>query len=464
MSFPGAVIGAVPDASNDSDTIAEDSGPDIIDVLANDNSDAGTIVIDGTSDPANGTAFTDGLTVTYTPNGDFHGSDSFTYDVHNDDGGSSATVDITVTSVNDHPVAVDDDVEINEDATSDFDVLANDTDVDDGNGALSISGNPTDGAHGTTTVVGGKVRYNPAADFHGTDTFTYTVSDGHVGGTDTGTVNVTIDPVNDAPVAHNDTKPVVEDTTTTLDIVGNDDDVDGDTLHVLSIGTPPTQGSVTITNGGADVSYDPNQDATGSDSFTYTVSDGNGGTDAATVSITITAVNDPPIANDDSAMVMEDTPTAIDVLGNDTDPDTALSIASVTQGSKGSVTNNGDNVTYAPSPNQTGSDSFTYTLSGSGSNLTATVNVTINNTNDPPVAGADSFSIDEDETSDLDVRADDTDVDSDTLTITDPGTPSHGNATVDGGKIHYVPTPTTTGPTPSPTRSRTAMAAPLRRW
>ena len=155
----------------------------------------------------------------------------------------------------------------------------------------------TQGANGTVTFAGGSVTYTPNANFNGSDSFTYTVSDGN-GGTDTATVNVTVNPVNDAPVANNDSATTDEDTPVTVNVVANDTDVEGDTLTVSAV----TQGANgTVTFAGGCVTYTPNGNFNGSDSFTYTVSDGNGGTDTATVNVTVNPVNDAPVAADDSA-------------------------------------------------------------------------------------------------------------------------------------------------------------------
>jgi len=126
-----------------------------------------------------------------------------------------------------------------------------------------------------------------------------------------------------------------EDTAVTVDVLGNDTDPDSDSLQVASV----TQGAHgTVTNNAANVTYTPAVNWNGIDTFTYTVSDGHGGTDTATVTVTVGAVNDPPDAVDDLATTGEDTAVTVDVLGNDTDPDSdSLQVASVTQGAHGTV-------------------------------------------------------------------------------------------------------------------------------
>jgi hypothetical protein len=444
LLLPVSVAASAPDAVDDADTITEDSGADVIAVLANDDTDAGGLVVDGTSSAAHGDTSTNGTTVTYTPNVNYFGPDSFTYDVHNDDGVATATVEITVLADNDDPVATDDAFTIDEDVTTDFNVLANDSDVE--GDVLSIAGNPPNGAHGVTTVVGGKVRYNPANNYHGTDTFTYTVSDGH-GGTDVGTVDVTIDPENDDPVADDEAVTVGEDSGgTVINVRSGDTDPDGDSLIVSSVTNPP-KGTAVVSGGGTTVTYTPDLDQTGSDGFDYTVIDGLGGSDVGHVAITITPDDDAPVAVTDDVTIDEDAfPTVpIDVLANDTDTEgDDLTITGADQGSLGDVAFSATGVTYLPDLNANGSDTFDYRISdGHGGTAEGTVNVTINAVNDDPVGVADAFTASEDTPTDLDVLANDTDVEGDTLSI--QGSPSvgvnGGTTSVVGGKVRYTPAP-----------------------
>ena len=184
---------------------------------------------------------------------------------------------------------------------------------------------------------------------------------------------------NDPPVANNDFATLSEDSSVGVAVLNNDTDPDNDTLAVESF-TQPSNGSVFNNNG--ILTYTPASNFNGNDSFTYTINDGNGNNDSATVFLTINAVNDNPVANDDSGVTDQDVPVVIDVIGNDTDLDNdPLSVASVSQPSNGSVVNNGNgSVTYTPSPGFFGSDSFTYTVTDGGLTDTATVNITVNQT------------------------------------------------------------------------------------
>ena len=146
--------------------------------------------------------------------------------------------------------------------------------------------------------------YTPDANFAGTDTFTYTISDGAFA-TDTATVTVTVTAVNDAPTAADFAGTVAEDSTNVpVDLTTLTDDVDGDAL-TYTITTPLANGTLTPTGTPGIYTYTPNANFTGPDSFTYTVSDGTL-TDTGTVSVTVTPVNDAPVAVDDTATVAED--------------------------------------------------------------------------------------------------------------------------------------------------------------
>ncbi len=140
------------------------------------------------------------------------------------------------------------------------------------------------------------------------------------------------------------------------------------------------------------MSYTPNANYFGTDSFTYTVSDGNGGTATATVNVTVTAVNDNPTAGNDAITVAEDSgATVVNVLANDSfapDVGETLTVTAVTQPANGTVTLVAGVVSYTPNANYFGTDSFTYTVSdGNGGTATATVNVTVTAVNDNPTAG-----------------------------------------------------------------------------
>lgn len=183
--------------------------------------------------------------------------------------------------------------------------------------------------------------------------------------------------MNDPPVANADTATVAEDGTVNIPVLANDTDVENDPLTVTSV-TQGAHGSVAI-NPDKTARYTPVANYNGSDSFTYTVSDGHGGSATGAVTINVTPVNDPPVAGNDSAMVAAGSAVTISVLANDADVDgPSLSVSSVTQGAHGTVViNAGQTVTYTAAL-YVGTDTFTYTVAdGAGGSATATVTVTV---------------------------------------------------------------------------------------
>ena len=285
-----------PVAVDDALTTQQDT-PGSINVLANDSDpDAGdTLTVSGSTAGAHGTvSCTAAGSCTYTPGAGYTGPDAFTYTVSDGEGGTDAgTVNVTVRPAgggNNPPVAVDDALTTQQDTPGSVNVLANDSDPDAGD-TLTVSGS-TAGAHGTVScTAAGSCTYTPGAGYTGPDAFTYTVSDGE-GGTDTGTVNVTVSPAgggNNPPVAVDDALTTQQDTPGSVNVLANDSDPDaGDTLTV-SGSTAGAHGTVSCTAAGS-CTYTPGAGYTGPDAFTYTVSDGEGGTDTGTVSVTVHAI------------------------------------------------------------------------------------------------------------------------------------------------------------------------------
>ena len=199
-------------------------------------------------------------------------------------------------------------------------LLSNDSDINGDSLTVASFTQPTNG-----TVIldaNGDLVFTPNADSNGTDSFTYTISDGTL--TDTATISMTVNAVNDAPVATGESLSTNEDTALTItkaSLLTNDSDIDGDSLTVASF-TQPTNGTVSLDANG-DLVFTPNADSNGTDSFTYTVSDGTL-TDTATISMTVNAVNDAPVATGESLSTNEDTALTItkaSLLSNDSDID-----------------------------------------------------------------------------------------------------------------------------------------------
>ncbi len=429
-----------PTAANDSASVAED-GTVTIAVTANDSDvDGDTLTISGVTQGAHGAvAINGGTTVTYTPQAGYSGSDSFNYTISDGHGGSaSAAVSVQVVQNNSQPVAANDSASVLEDSSVVVNVTANDSDPDGDTLTVSSAGAPL---HGSTSVVSStSVRYTPSANYNGSDSFSYTISDGK-GGTATATVAVTVSAVNDFPSAHNDSASTQEDHSVTITVLSNDEDVDGDVLNVTSVGAP--QHGAAVKNGDGSVSYTPASNFSGSDSFSYAISDGKGGTSAATVSVTVTGVNDAPSAVNDAVTLQEDTSATVSVLNNDSDPDgDSLTVSAAGQPQHGTTAvQNGTSVRYTPAANYHGSDTFTYTISdGNGGTATAAVAVTVNSVNDVPKAQNDTASTPEGQSVTVAVLANDSDDDGDSLALSSVGSPSHGTAVKNGNNtVTYTP-------------------------
>jgi len=410
--------------TNDTTTLNEDASVDI-DVLANDTDIEGNLsAVASVTDGANGVvSINDDGTVTYTPNADFNGADSFTY---TNTEGTVGIVDVTVDSVNDLTVVVTDAVTLNEDASIEIDVLANDTDLE---GDVAVVSSVTDGANGSVSInENGTVTYTPNADFNGADSFTYTNAEGTIG-----IVNVTVDSVNDLTIVADDSATLNEDASIEIDVLANDTDVDGIASAVSSV-TDGTNGSVSINENGT-VTYTPNANFNGIDSFTYTNEEGA----TATVNVTVDAVNDLTVANTDAVTLNEDASVVIDVLANDTDVEGNISaVASVTNGANGTVTiNDNGTVTYTPNANFNGTDSFTYTNT---EGTTATVDVTVDAVNDLTVTNVDLATLNEDASVEIDVLANDTDIEGDISAVVSVTNGANGSVSInDNGTVTYTP-------------------------
>ncbi len=325
-------------------------------------------------------------------------------------------------------------------------VLANDSD-NDGLlvvGSLTVTINPANGT-AVANPSTGQITYTPTTNFNGTDTFQYRICDND-GACSFGSVTVTITPVNTAPAAVDDFLSLPEDTPTTLNVLANDSDVDGPTLFISAVGLPAI-GSVI--NNSTNLFYTPPPDYFGPDVFTYTVSDGLL-TDTATVSLTVTPVNDPPIARPDTVSTAEDTSESIDVLANDSDVDgDVLTIISVSAPANGTATTTGRVVLYFPNLNFDGTDIFTYVISDGLITATSTITVNIVAINDPPLAAADAYSTAVNTVLSQPapgVLANDTDVDSPSLQAVLAGGPSSGSLTLNSdGSFTYTPALNFTG-------------------
>jgi hypothetical protein len=438
-----SAVNDMPLASNDKVTLNEDSSISI-DVLKNDKDvDGDKLSIKITSKPQHGSVKIVNDKIKYTPKANYNGYDSFKYVVN--DGkidSNEAIVSIKVLEVNDAPTTKNDKATTNEDTSILIDVLKNDSDID--GDTLSIK-SVTKPKNGTATIKNGKIEYTPNANFNGDDSFNYTITD-NKGADSIGEVNIKIKPINDAPIANNDSVDVNYETKTVIDVLKNDSDIDEDALSLKSINVVPKNGIAKIVNN--KIEYTPNKGFSGKDSLEYSIDDGNGASSKAKVDITVKEKpKNPPKAQDDRVTLKEDTKSIIDVLKNDSDIDgDTLSIKSVTKPNNGTIKIINNKIEYTPNANFNGEDSFEYIIEDpSGLEAKAKVNIKIEPINDTPTAKNDSVTLKEDNSILIDVLKNDSDIDGDKLDIKDITTPKNGTAIIENGKVKYIPKPNYNG-------------------
>ncbi len=279
---PQVVVNTFPAAADDSASTLQGFAV-VIDVLENDSDpDGDPLSVTAVTQPANGVAEINGdQSVTYTPNPDFFGSDSFGYTT--DDGaGGQAMAQVSVTVIERPPLVLgDDQASTPRTQPVTIDVLANDS----GQGVVLQSvGDP---ANGTAVISGGQVEYTPERSFVGTDTFIYTAED-EFGITSTATISVEVTPFNQLPVAVDDQATTRKEVAVLIDVLANDFDPDGDPLTIISVTAMTRYGSAEVTADNQ-ILYTPMPAWWGGDELTYTVDDGFGGQASATITLEVTS-------------------------------------------------------------------------------------------------------------------------------------------------------------------------------
>ena len=323
-------------------------------------------------------------------------------------------------------------------------VLSNDGDSDN---TLIISSVSTPSNGGVVSIAsdGKSLEYAPSADYFGQEVFTYTAGD--ESGSSQATVTVQVFPVQDPPTANDDVFNSVneDDFNILLDLMDNDSIAPdtGETINIVNVTQGDGNGAVSIASNGMYVLYTPAINFVGTDNFSYTIEDSNGGQATGNVTVHVQSVNDIPDAVSDTFTVDEDSiDNELAVLANDTafpDEDESLSLVSVSAPSEGgvaSVSPDGTKVVYSPAPDYFGAESFTYTVTDSnGASSQANVIVTIENTPDAPTAIDDEYTVVVDSAGDgLDVLDNDTSAPdpAEVLVVTSV------TATAEGGTVQIV--------------------------
>jgi hypothetical protein len=416
--------------------------------------------------PTNGTATADPTTgvITYTPNKGYLGKDSLTYVVTDSAGSVSRVATLSLLVNPAPPTAVNDTVTTPENTPVTFNELANDTAVEATIDPTTVAV-VTQPTHGTVTVnpVTGEMTYTPALNYFGPDSLTYTVKDTNGLTSNVATVAITVTFFDYPPVANDDAASTNPNTPVDVNVLANDTDQNNDIdPTTVAIASQPANGTVSVNPTTGIVTYTPNTDFTGTDTFTYTVRTTGGpspsgpGAISNTATVTIT-VHDFPIAVDDTVSTDENTSVTIPVLANDTDGDATIvpsSVTITTQPAHGTATVDPTtgNVLYTPTTNYSGPDSFQYTIQDTFgvTSKPGTVNITVVFVPQPPVAVSQVASTAENTAVTTDVAADDFDVNPNGMVI--PSTvaittaPVHGTAVANGdGSITYTPNPGFTG-------------------
>jgi len=425
-------------------------------VLANDtDTDGHTLTATRACQPSYGSlTLADDGSFTYTPVSGYSGTDTFTYQA--EDGSASSnvatvTISVIAASENETPVAVGDAYSLDEDTVltlaASAGVLVNDSDPDGDALTAQVVSVP---AYGTLTLNSdGSLTYTPNTGFNGTDRFLYQASDG-VYTSDTVQVTITVNHLNTAPAAVSDSYTGSEDdplvVAATAGVLANDSDADSDAIYSELVSLP-SNGTVVLNSDGS-FTYTPNADFQGTDTFLYAASDGAAYSADTTVTITVGAVNDPPVAVADTFRVAVDAMLAVyaenGVLANDTDADgDGLTATLISGPANGSLTLDTDGyLLYVPNDGFHGADTFSY-VAGDGQLTSPVVTVTIH-VNTLPVVPTDSYEVDEDTVLEVDaasgVLSNDVDLDGDSLTATLFAATAHGTLTLNAdGSFTYTP-------------------------
>ena len=395
--------------------------------LSASDSDNNNLIYIIVSQPNNGSLSGNGNNINYIPTNNYTGSDSFTYKVNDGYSDSNiATVSIIVNlqlNLNSPPVANNINIITNKNTPKIITLLANDLDND--SLTYIIVSQPN---NGSLSGNGSNLNYIPNNNYTGSDSFTYKVNDGNI---DSNIATVSI-VVNSSPVANNINITTNKNTQKTITLLAND--LDNDSLTYIVV-TQPNNGS--LSGNGSNLNYIPNNNYTGSDSFTYKVNDGNIDSNIATVSI---IVNSPPVANNINIITNKNTQKTITLSGSDLE-NNSLTYIVVTQPNNGSLSGNGNNRNYIPNNNYIGFDSFTYKVNDNNADSnTATVSIVVNS---PPIAN--SINITTDKNTQKTITLSGSDLENNSLTYIIVSQPDHGSLSGNGNNITYTPINNYTG-------------------
>lgn len=422
-----AAVNDAPVVTDRTSATAEDTD-DTITLTATDVDSPSPYTYAITNAPTRGTATISRGVVTYSPNADWSGSDSFRYTASDSSGATSneGTVTINVSAVNDAPVAPDQTVEAVAGTPKRVKISA--TDVDSSSLSYRITGSPS---NGVASYAAGVITYTANDSFSGTDTVVWAASDGSL--SDPGTITFNVSQPNHAPTTTATSANVAEDSSVAITLPATDSD--GDALSFTLIAAP-TRGSVTIA--GDVATYTPGADYYGGDSFRFRANDGTADSNVSEVTVTVTPVNDAPVAGNVSATTPEDTTVTVRPSATDIDSRSGFTFTVATQPTRGSALVSGANFLYTPDDDFNGTDTFTYTANdGEAVSAPATVTVTVTAVNDAPLAPMVSANTTEGEA--ITIRHAYYDADGDTVSITLDEGAHHGEVRRTSAGFRYTP-------------------------
>jgi len=420
-----AAVNDAPTANNQNVSTNEDTAVNL--TLTGSDPDGDSLTYTVTQQPSNGTLTGTAPNLTYTPNADFNGTDSFTFTANDGNvNAAPATVTITVNPVNDAPVA--DNQTLNGTEDTPLGITLTGSDIDGDTLSFTVNQQPT---NGTLTGAVPNLTYTPNDGFNGVDRFTFTTNDGVLNSAPA-TITLNFDPVNDAPTADNQNISTNEDTAVNIPLTGND--ADGDNL-TYTVTQQPSNG--TLSGTAPNLTYTPNADFNGTDSFTFVSNDGQLNSSTATISITVNAINDAPVANNASVNTNEDNSVNINLMGSDVDGNT-LTYTITQQPSNGTLSGTAPALTYTPNANFNGTDNLNFIVNdGQLNSNEGTITITVTSVNDAPTADAQNIATDEDTAQSITLTGND--IDGDTLTYTVTQNPSNGTLSGTTPNLTYTP-------------------------
>jgi len=380
-------VNHLPLARDDKASLVENTNV-TIDVLSNDSDSDGVLDVSTLkiiASPSNGTAIVKDGKVTYVPTANYYGTDSFTYTVKDDNGlvSNVATVSIIVVDVaepNHKPLAQEQNLSTKEDTKLSIILVG----TDEENDLLSyiIVTQPN---HGTLNGTAPNIIYTPNNNYVGHDSFSFKVNDGKINSSDA-IVSIEVTPVNDPPIAIDDSVKIKEGDSVSLKPLKNDKDLDGGVLTIVSIGNPQYGRAILENN---IVYYAPTENNEKKDFLEYTITDGQGGSAKAIIHILVSNTdNDLPIAYGDNIETDEDTPVSIELNASDPDGDN-LHYTITHQPKFGLLSGSKNKYIYTPNSNYTGEDYFIFKVNDDeGDSNSAGVHILVHPLNDPPVADA----------------------------------------------------------------------------